>query len=71
MRCTACGKWVHTRFTDKKVTAYLASDFVCKKCGDMVKNLKGLEEIWCDGVETVTKVFYATDSMHVVGGKQL
>ena len=34
----------------KKITVYLAKDFVCKNCGSMVKNLKGPDEIVCDGV---------------------
>ena len=31
--CTACGKWLHARSTDEKITIYLAKDFVCKKGG--------------------------------------
>ena len=45
MLCTVCGKWVHARCKDKKVTVYFDEDFVCKKCGSMVKNLKGPDEI--------------------------
>ena len=44
------GKWVHARCIDKKkVTVYLAKDFVSKKCGGMVKNLNGPDEVLCDG----------------------
>ena len=40
--CTACGKWIHARCTDKKkVAVYLNKNFVCKKCRSMVKNFMG------------------------------
>ena len=39
--CTACGKWVHARCTDKKkVSVYVNKNFVCKKCRSEVKNFK-------------------------------
>ena len=49
MLCTACGKWVHARCTDKKkVAVYLNKNFVCKKYRRMVKNFKGPDEILHD-----------------------
>ena len=58
--CTACGKCVHARCTDKKkVSVYVNRNFVCKKCRSVVKNLKGsADEKLCDGLETVSKFTY-------------
>ena len=43
--CTACGKWVHARCTDKKkVAVYLNKNFVCTKCRSVVKNFKESDE---------------------------
>ena len=40
--CTACGKWIHARCTDKKkIAVYLNKNFVSKKCRSMVKNFMG------------------------------
>ena len=67
--CTACGKWVHARCTDKKkVSVYLNNDFVCKKCRSVVKNFKGSDEKLCDGVETVSKFTYLGDRLNATGG---
>ena len=67
--CTACGKWVHARCTvKKKVTVYYAKDFVCTKCRDMVKKLKGPDEILCDSVKTETKFSYLGDRLIATGG---
>ena len=39
--CTACGKWVYARCTQKKkVAVYLNKYFVCKKCRSVAKNFK-------------------------------
>ena len=66
---TACGKWVHAACTDKKkVTVNLAEDFICKKCGGMVKKLKGPDEMLCDGVENVTKFSYLGHKLNATGG---
>ena len=68
--CTACGKWVHTRCTDKKkVAVYLNKNFVCKKCRSVVKNFKGpADEKLCDGMETVSKFTYLGDRLNATGG---
>ena len=67
--CTACGKWVHARCTDrKKVAVCLNKNFVCKKCRSVVKNFKRLDEILCDGVETVSKFSYLGDRLNATGG---
>ena len=68
--CTACGKWVHARCTDKKkVAVYLNKNFVRKKCRSVVKNFKGLaDEKLCDGVETVSKFTYLGDRLNATGG---
>ena len=67
--CTAFGKWVHARSTDKKkVAVYLNKNFVCKKRRSVVKNFKGLEEILCDGVETVSKFSYLGGRLNATGG---
>ena len=63
--CTACGKWVHARYTDKKkVEVYLNKNFVCKSCRSVVKDFKGPDEILCDGVETVSKFTYLGDRLN-------
>ena len=70
--CTACSKWVHTRRTDKmKVAVYLNKNFVCKKCGSMVKNFKEPDEILCDGVETVSMFTYLRDRLNATGGCEM
>ena len=63
--CTACGKWVHARCTDKKkVAVYVNKNFVCKKCRSAVNNFKGsADEKLCDGVETVSKFTYLGDHL--------
>ena len=68
--CTACGKWVHARCTDKKkVAVYVNKNFVCKKCKSVVKNFKGpADEKLCDGVETVSKFTYLGDRLNATGG---
>ena len=68
--CTACGKWVHARCTDKKkVSVYVNKNFVCKKCKSVVKNFKGpADEKLCDGVETVSKFTYLGDRLNATGG---
>ena len=51
--CTACGKWIHARCTNKKkAAANVNKNFVSKICRNVVKNFKGPNEILCDGVET-------------------
>ena len=70
MLCTACGKWVHARCADsRKVTVGLAEDFVCKKCEGVIENLKGPDELLCDGVETATKFSHLGDKLHASGCK--
>ena len=67
--CTACGKWIHARCTDKKkVAVCFNKDFVCKKCRSVVKNFKGSDEKLCDGVETVCKFTYLGDRLNAAGG---
>ena len=68
--CTACGKWVHARCTEKKkVSVYVNKNFVCKKCRSLVKNIKGsADEKLCDGVETVSKLTYLGDRLNATGG---
>ena len=68
--CTACGKWVHVRCTDKKkVSVYVNKSFVCKKCRSVIKNFKGsADEKLCDGVETVSKFTYLVDRLNAIGG---
>ena len=67
--CTACGKWVHARCTDKKyVAVYLNKNFVFKKCRSVVKNFNGPDEKLCDGVETVSKFTYLGDRLNAIGG---
>ena len=67
--CTACGKWVHVRCTDKKkVAVYLNKNFVCKKCRSVGKNFKRSDEKLCDGVETVSKFTYLGDRLNATGG---
>ena len=67
--CTACGKWVHARCTDKKkVSVYLNKNFVCKKCRSVVKNFKGSDEKLFDGVDTVSKFTYLGDRLNATGG---
>ena len=68
--CTACGKWVHARCTNKKkVAVYLNINFVCKKCRSMVKNFKGpADEKLSDGVETISKFTYLGDRLNATGG---
>ena len=67
--CTACGKWVHARCTEKKKAAvYLNKNFVCKKCRSVVKNFKGpADEKLCDGVETVSKFTYLGGKLNATG----
>ena len=67
--CTACGKWVQARCSDKKkVAVYLNKNFVCKKCRSAVKNFKRPDEKLCDGVETVSKFTYLGDKLNAIGG---
>ena len=68
--CTACGKWVHARCTNKKkVAVYLNKYFVCEKCRSVVENFKGpADEKLCDGVETVSKFSYLDDRLNATGG---
>ena len=67
--CTACGKWVLARCTDKKkVAVYLNKNSVCKKCRSVVKHFKGPDEKLCDGVETVSKFPYLGDRLNATGG---
>ena len=68
--CTACGKWVHARCTEKKkVSVYVNKNFVRKKCRSLVKNIKGsADEKLCDGVETVSKLTYLGDRLNAAGG---
>ena len=68
--CTACGKWVHARCTDKKkVAVYVNKNFVCKKCRSEVKNFKGpADEKSCDGVETVSTFTHLGDKLNATGG---
>ena len=68
--CTACGKWVHARCTNKKkVAVYLNKNFVFEKCRSVVKNFKGpADEKLCDGVETVSKFNYLGDRLNATGG---
>ena len=68
--CTARGKWVHARCTDKKkVSVYVNKNFVCKKCRSVLKNFKGsADEKLCDGVETVSKFTYLGDRLNATGG---
>ena len=68
--CTACGKWVHARCTDrKKVAVYVNKNFICKKCRSVVKNFKEpADEKLCDGVETVSKFTYLGDRLNATGG---
>ena len=66
--CAACGKWVHARYTNKKVAVDLNKKLVCKKCRSVVKNFKGPNEILCDGVETVSKFSYLRDRLNANGG---
>ena len=68
MLCTTCGKYVGPR----KIHGYekessLFGDFVCKKCGGMVINLKGPDKILCDGAETATKFSYLGDRLNATG----
>ena len=50
--CTASGKRVHARCTDKKkVAVYLNKNFVCKKCRRVVNNFKGPDEKLRDGAK--------------------
>ena len=66
--CTACGKWVHARCTDKKeVEVYSNKNFVCKKCRSVVKNFKGPDKILHDGVDTVSKFSYLGDRLNANG----
>ena len=67
--CTARGKWVHARCTDKKkVAVYLNKDFVCRKYRSVVKIFKGSDAKLCDGVETVNKFTYLGDRLNATGG---
>ena len=68
--CTACGKWVHARCTDKKkVSVYVNQSFVCKKCRSVVKNFKGsADEKLCDSVKTVSKFTYLGYRLNATGG---
>ena len=67
--CTACGKWIHAKCTDKKkVAVYLNKNFVCKKCRSVVKNFKEPDEKLCDGVETASKFTYLGDRLNTTGG---
>ena len=68
--CTACGKWVHARCTDKKkVAVHVNKNFVCKQCRSVIKNFKGsADEKLCDGVETVSKFTYLGDRLNATGG---
>ena len=67
--CTACGKRIQARCTNKKkVAVHLNKNFDCKKCRDMVKNFKGPDKIWCDGVKTVSQFFCLGDRLNATGG---
>ena len=67
--CTACGKWVHVRCSDKKkLLVYLNKNFVCKKCRSVVKNFKRPDKIPCNGVETVSKFSYLSGRLNATGG---
>ena len=68
--CTAWGKWVYARCTDKNiVSVYVNKNFVCKKCRSVVKNFKGsADEKLCDGVETVSKFTYLGERLNATGG---
>ena len=70
--CTECGKWVHSRCTDKKKFAvYLNKNFVCKKYTSVVKNLEGPDEKLCDGLQTITKFTYLGDRLNTTGGCEI
>ena len=67
--CRACGKWVHARCTEKKVSVYVNKNFVCKKYRSVVNNFKGsADEKLCDGVETVSKFTYLGHRLNATGG---
>ena len=71
--CTACGKKVHARCTDKKkVAVYVNKNFVCKKRRSVVKDFKGpADEKLCDGVETVIKFTYLGDRLNATDGCEM
>ena len=71
--CTARGKWVYARCTNKKkVSVYENKNFVCKKCKSVVKNFKrSADEKLCDGMETVSKFTYLGDRLNATGGCEM
>jgi len=52
----------------RKVTAYLARNFVYMNCTDKEKKMKEPVELLCDGVETVTEFSYVGDRLNATGG---
>ena len=59
LRVTQCyAQHVVGESTEQEGYNFLGKSFVCKKCGDLVKNLKEPNEILCDGVEIVTTLSF-------------
>ena len=65
-----CGKWVQARSTvKKKVTEFTwLKMLIARSVGNMVKKLKGPDEILRDDVETATRCSYVGDRLNTTGG---
>ena len=69
MLCTKCENWVHGKCAKmKRVTARLASRFVCSKCKEIMEGTVDSIEKLYDEVETVNRFCYLGDRLNASGG---
>ena len=66
---TKCGNWVNGRCAKiKRVTARLATRFVCQRCRGIMEVTVDLIEKLCDEVETVNGFCHWGDKLNASGG---
>ena len=69
--CTKCGQWIHGRCTKmKRVTSYLARQFVCKKCEAAAEESEESAEELCEEVKMVDGFCYLGDRLNASGGSE-
>ena len=67
--CTKCGNWVHGRCAKiERVTASLATLFVCSRWREIIKGTVNSIKKLCDEVETVNGFCYLGDRLNASGG---
>ena len=67
--CTKCGNWLYCRCTKtKRVSARLATRFVCLRCRRIKKGKVDSIERLCDEGETVNRFCYVGDRLNSSNG---